>query len=542
VWMSFVAALPQAYTVHAQIKVTQLSPTCILGLFDDCFYHWDGNDLNGRASPGTSLLVLTGCILSVRRWRYLRSESFLWVNTGANIFWAGCVFGLIPASLIAAVPFLNRVGHVEVDFSYLLVIHLTLQSAYGFKSLLSPDRFRQAADDFVVVASITGGMFIVFHLVTFAEQYQLGYLLPCLTGNRYHLGYFLPCLTGAIAAPLLFKYLRSRNGRIGLLGWTGIIVLGFIPNFRFGLYNFGDPELMMLSCPRAVLNAPIATLNQLGNGGEPFRVSGIGLTLAGDYSAVYGLEDIHSCAPLSNGRYIELLQSFPGMNLPVGDSAIRVVDPGQAQPLLNLLNVKYLLAYPHTPPPGTGRFTVSYPPDFTVMENNQTWPRAFFATHIVPVASNEEFVRQLLLHGDRPFAALDRTQADREPALRRLEQGSAGPIVAAEHYQLLPNSTEFDIRATAPGVICLTEGQADDFLARANGKPVKVLTVNRAFKGVYLGQPGNYHLEFRYQPPHLIASVSLFCISLGIVVFWGAVELARKRLPGLAGRMDQIRT
>jgi hypothetical protein len=232
------------------------------------------------------------------------------------------------------------------------------------------------------------------------------------------------------------------------------------------------------------------------------------------------------------------------MSLATGDWMIRVKDPGKAQALLNLLNVKYLLASPHTPPPGTGEFTARNHPDFTVIENNQVWPRAFFATNIVPVSSNEELTRQLLRHGDRPFVAVDRAQADAEPELRCLEQEPGAAIVAADHYQLLPNSTEFDIRATAPGVVCLTEGQADDFLARANGKPVKVITMNRAFKGVYLDQPGNYHLEFRYRPRYWNISIGLFWLASGIMLAWAAAE--RRRAHNLTKstreRMDQLRT
>ena len=67
----------------------------------------------------------------------------------------------------------------------------------------------------------------------------------------------------------------------------------------------------------------------------------------GDYSAVYGLEDIRSCAPLSNGEFIDLIRKFPGVEFGgAGGWAIYSQNPVAAQPLLNLLNVKYLLAAP----------------------------------------------------------------------------------------------------------------------------------------------------------------------------------------------------
>jgi hypothetical protein len=77
----------------------------------------------------------------------------------------------------------------------------------------------------------------------------------------------------------------------------------------------------------------------------PFRVVGLQQCFIGDYSAVYGLEDIRSCAPLSNGEFISLVRNFPGMELSE-DWKIKVVKLAQAQPLLNMLNVKYLLTLP----------------------------------------------------------------------------------------------------------------------------------------------------------------------------------------------------
>jgi uncharacterized membrane protein YfhO len=66
-------------------------------------------------------------------------------------------------------------------------------------------------------------------------------------------------------------------------------------------------------------------------------------------------------------------------------------------------------------------------------------------------------------------------------------------------------------------VVCLTEGQAKDFTATANGESKEVLTVNRAFKGIYIDQPGDYHIEFTYRPRHWRLSCALFWISIGAV-------------------------
>ena len=78
-------------------------------------------------------------------------------------------------------------------------------------------------------------------------------------------------------------------------------------------------------------------------------------------------------------------------------------------------------------------------------------------------------------------------------------------------------------------MVCLTEGQAKDFIARANNKPKEILTVNRAFKGVYLDQPGNYHLEFIYRPRHWRLACTLFWIATGSVIALASVSFIRQR-------------
>jgi hypothetical protein len=506
-WTSFLASLDGAYTVHAKIEVRQLPITSLPGTFDDLFYlllH-QAKDSRIAIGPGTSLLILTGCCFSVFRWRQLKDESFFWVNTVALTLWGGCVFGWVPASLLATIPLLNRVGHLFTDFSYLLVIHLTIQSAYGFLCLTKVDKLRQVVVDFAGTTGVFAGIFVLY---SFGHWHQP---IPW--------DYFLCAGGGAVGAPLLFVFLKSRPRRTQTLGWVGIIILAFIPNFRFGLYNSGNDALIMLPGPRVVFNTPSKAIEKIKTDkAVPFRVVGLQSSFMGDYSAVYELEDIRSCAPLSNAEFIKLLQNFPGVEFS-RDWMARVIDPVLAQPLLNLLNVKYLLCWPGTTIRPQLDFRIADRSDFGVIENLQVWPRAFFANQVVSLASNEEFIQHLLENSRQPFVALTPTEIEKQPGLQRLETIGPAAISPATNYQLLPNATEFDVHASSAGVVCLTEGQAKDFTATANQQPKAVLTINRAFKGIYLDQPGDYHVQFTYRPRHWRLACILFWISVvGIII------------------------
>jgi hypothetical protein len=299
---------------------------------------------------------------------------------------------------------------------------------------------------------------------------------------------------------------------------VGIIILGFIPNFRFGLYHVGNDALLMLPGPRVILNSPSKAVDKIKTDKSgPFRVVGLRWSFMGDYSAVYELEDIRSCAPLSSGEFMSLIQSFPGVELS-SYWMIDVADPVQAQPLLNLLNAKYLLAPPDVSLGGQSDFRPVDRSDFQIWENLQVWPRAFFSDQVVSISSTEEFINHLLKNSQQPFIALTREEIEKRPGLQQLETTNQAIISPATNYRLLPNSTEFDIHAPSPGMVCLTEEQAKDFTATANHESKEVLTVNRAFKGIYLGQPGDYHIKFIYRPRHWRLACACFWISAGTVM------------------------
>jgi hypothetical protein len=525
VWMSFLVSLDGSFTSHAGVNVTQLPPTALPGVFDDIFYLLlRSNDAIPAFAPGTSLLILAGCSLTVWRWRQLKGEPFFWVNAGAIVLWGGCVFGWVPSSLLATIPLLNRVGHIDSDFSYLLVIHLTIQSAYGFKCLAKVEKLRQVAGDVACIGGIFAGMILL---------YSFGYVPRPVPWN-----YFLCAGAGAIGAPLLFVFLKSRQRQTLTLGWLGIIILGFIPNFRFGLYHRGNDTLLMLPGPRVTLNTPSKAIDKIKmDKSGPFRVVGLQWSFMGDYSAVYEIEDIRSCAPLSNGEFMDLIRSFPGVELSQY-WMIEVADPIQAQPLLNLLNVKYLLARSDVSDHERSGFRFTDRSDFGVLENLQVWPRAFFENQVMSISSNEKFVKQLLKNGKQPFIALTSEEIEKQPGLQQLETTNQATISPATNYRLFSNSTEFDIHAPSTGIVCLTEGQAKDFTAMANNEPKKVLTVNRAFKGIYLDQPGDYHIKFIYRPRHWRLACACFWISAGAVILWALTSIIRVK--GAANGQDNL--
>jgi hypothetical protein len=68
-------------------------------------------------------------------------------------------------------------------------------------------------------------------------------------------------------------------------------------------------------------------------------------------------------------------------------------------------------------------------------------------------------------------------------------------------------------------VVCLSEGHSGDFTATANGQPKSIITVNRAFKGIFLERPGHSHVEFTFRPRYWGTAVARFQLTaLGVLV------------------------
>jgi hypothetical protein len=511
VWLSFLVSLQGAFTIHSRIDVVQIRFASLLGIFDGVFFRLPVHPGPvGAPAPAANLLVFVGCVYSMIRWRMLKNDLFFWINTGAIALWGGCVFGWVPNAFIAAIPFVSRIGHTHTDFSYLLVIHFTIQCAYGFKCLAREPNLLRAAAGLWWVSLVLVGMTLLY---CFGFEHGA---IPWI--------YYAAVATGAFAAPLLFAWLKSRPP-IPPWGWLAILVLGFVPNFRFGLYTFGNENLLTVLRPRVTLDAPSPALAAIkADPSVPFRVTGAENILYGDYSAVYSLENISSCAPLSNVEFINLVRGFPGM-LAHSEWECELTNLVTAHGLLNLLNVKYVL----TPSlvslqDGLG-FRLAARNDLGVLENLDVWPRAFFSDAVVSTASTQEFIARVMQSGRQPFAALTPDELAQHPELLPLRANSKPTIAPATNYQLLPNSTAFDIHANAAGVVCLTEGQAKDFTATANGELKTVLTVNQAFKGVYLDKPGDYHIQFTYRPRYWRPACALFWTAAGLTVALSAAGI-----------------
>jgi uncharacterized membrane protein YfhO len=92
---------------------------------------------------------------------------------------------------------------------------------------------------------------------------------------------------------------------------------------------------------------------------------------------------------------------------------------------------------------------------------------------------------------------------------------STRTVVPARNYHLTTNTTAFEIDASAPGLVALSEAWLPhDFRVSLNGERVHYLRLNHAFKGVFIPTAGHHKLEFTYRPRRFTLAVNLALLGL----------------------------
>jgi len=99
-------------------------------------------------------------------------------------------------------------------------------------------------------------------------------------------------------------------------------------------------------------------------------------------------------------------------------------------------------------------------------------------------------------------------------------------VVKAEKYHLTNNTTSFEVNAPTPGLAVLMEANVpQDIRAYVDGQSAPCLSVNYAFRGVFIEKPGRHVVKFAYWPRVLVPAlwvglVGLCGLLLSVWAWW----------------------
>jgi hypothetical protein len=512
-WLIFLKTLGQSFTLYDSPSVSFAGMPFVLGL---AF----GAIAQVGLPPGTHPIAAALAVSAVFFGRRNRAQASSLGVAIAPLVALAVAFGAIPKSLIVRLPFLANIIHIDFSFAGAAVPLLMVSAGVAAAALLTPSVAGRNRVDLIssLEACIVGSVAMIAWdhgipaLGAYASQWALVF---------------------AAALAILFLYV----GRVAARDWpspmpavaaTMAALVLLAPNALHVFFNIPRIDAIAIQPPGRAdldLNGPAVDAIHADMSG-PSRALGLDATLFTGSQALYELESIGGADPLQLAPYEQLINTAGVRRYWWWNQAISANELPREGPLLDLLNVGYVLApnieeeealAPRTE--GLTVLTTSKPDLVLAARRAHPWPRAFYASAVSQYRDVKEFVQQLN-ESDGPFAAIESS----DDSARSLVTGSPSRFAAvpADQYVLTTNRTRFHIGAPGPGVAVLTEAwMANDFVATLNGVEEPYFRVNHAFKCIRIPAAGDWTVEFTYRPTGWRASLAMAATGLvGLVVLW----------------------
>jgi hypothetical protein len=513
-WVAFLDTLRNSLTVYdrpaAALFSFSAAPQILLGSLNPILLL---PPLQIAAVP-----LLIAAVVSPRQ--LLRRPAFLACLVVA-IGLIAVAFGAIPADWLVHVPLVANIYQVNNVTTTAAIVLLSVVCAVGAESLLAASLWKTGL--FTCLVGLTAVWLLRDAAIRAADTPEV-WLIGLL-------------LAGAVAVPFSMQAAGRASGEV--LPVLSMFALGALLLLPGGLQiETGAPALdQLLSQPRlrADLDATSPAVEAIHRAmNEPARTIGIDTVLRAGSQALYGLEGLGGPDALLSAPYEQLVDAGPidrpdGPLLAVGWlTVVSAASFDRLAPLLDLLNVGFVLARPERVLPGLTDVPMQGTDRLKPLRRATAWPRAFFTDGVTAYDEPQELLTQVAAHG-KPLASVQSTDHQAMEATRGL-RASAGNSIPARGYILTGNTTSFVVRASRPGLAVLTETfLPDDFRATLNGRRVPYFRVNHAFKAVAIPSSGDWTVKFEYRPRHW--DLSLAIAASGLLLLAGLGVLSRERSP-----------
>jgi hypothetical protein len=219
------------------------------------------------------------------------------------------------------------------------------------------------------------------------------------------------------------------------------------------------------------------------------------------------VEDLQGYNPLQTQRYVEFIDALNGHRQEYHERDL--FPAGVASPLLDLLNLRYLLVPADAPersdlaPLLANLPTVYADAHVRILENPEALPRAWLVHEATQVAPGEAL--PLLADG-----AVDPRQSVLLETVPPALAAPADPTAeAARVVAQEPDRLELQVTAEAPALLVLSEVWDPGWRATVSGVPTPVLLANHALRALPI-PPGQHAVVLTYAPPllHLGLAIS----------------------------------
>jgi hypothetical protein len=281
-------------------------------------------------------------------------------------------------------------------------------------------------------------------------------------------------------------------------------------------------------CDPALYYPPVPALEELAH--RPAgRILGV-YCLPPMLNVFCGLRDVRGYDAVDPRRLVELLGTVRDRHVPSPEHAATLqyvpllpVGPDGKErlpPVLSLLNVRYLVG--RGAPPQALR-PIIQEDDYWVWENKEVLPRAFVPSSVRPAPDPQDLLQLL---GAPAFDPRQVAYAEAAPPLPDACRGKA----EVDPHRETPTHLTVQLDMQTPGLVVLSDLWYEGWEATLDGRPVEVLRVNHALRGV-AAPAGSSTLEFHYRPSGFVTGCRLLLGALGVLLAWAALLGVRRLRP-----------
>jgi hypothetical protein len=508
-WLLFLDALGKAFTNYDVPSVITFQPWMTLGFFDNFFFQKHLDD--SITGPSTNLFILFFMLSALLNLRF-RQSVMVYGSWGLFTLAMATAYGLIPVSILIAIPFINKIQHVGNTFSVPMMILSLIIAGYGIR------------DYFVATAKFSAKLITFSLLGFFVFWLDLEWTKPLLTVIQYrYIALFVIVFVGLFQLYLHFEL--GKRKRFGILVFVFCFLVLHVRHgmhLPTGIKAIDDYVMNPTERPNfSNKSSAIAYIkNKIDKENLLTHVVGEGDVMFPGFNSRLGLEGIVAVDPLLNKNYALLLnltyfptsawgwlRNFKGDQI-TSRSAV-----------LDFMGIGYIVAMPGTAMPHD--LKLIHASDLDVWERESVWPRAFFVNRIIKVNMPSDIIGALADKSHTPFATVENQYIPQDV----LNNNAPYQVVPAKDYSWTNNSTHFSVEVTGPGIIVLSENYyPGDFVATVNGVRVNYTRVNEASKGIWVNKAGKYDVNFTYRPEKLNQTL---CIGLsGLILLFMLIRIS----------------
>lgn len=266
--------------------------------------------------------------------------------------------------------------------------------------------------------------------------------------------------------------------------------------------------------PTTPIIAKLQELKAAAPPNAPFRIAGVAGQFFPNAAAMYGLEDVRAHDPMANARYLGFLM----MTAKYEPWNYFAVIPNADQPVLDFLNVRYVLLDPWQENRDPGRYTLIYEgPDGRLLENRNVLPRFHWARNVLLEWDKEKFATKLKEHDEWSTTALlhelDAESKQQEKDFFTPRPANAPP---AKVHITKAEPSDYTLRVSAPrwSLIASSIPGWRGWKVERNGERIQPFRVNGEFLA-FAVPPGESTVRVWYAPASYWVGV---WISLATVV------------------------